>query len=107
MANDVDKPSEKYITLIKFIEDRYKCSGLCTPSLFYLTLSVKEGPPTQACLPPFIGEVAEPIGNLGSAMIASAVFFLLVIILVWPVCCYKAVDPDSVKPMEGGEFELA
>ena len=88
MSRTVEKPEEKYLDLLKFIENRYSCSGLCTASLFYFTLSVKKGPPTQACLPPLIGEVAEPVGNLGAAMIASAVFFILVSIFVWPVCCF-------------------
>lgn len=39
-------------------------------------------------------------------MIASAVFFLLMIFFVCPLCCFKRVDaPDGVKPFdnEGGE----
>jgi hypothetical protein len=57
-------------------------------------------------LAPFIDDVASLSGNLGDAMIASAVFFLLMIFFVCPLCCFKRADgPDGVKPFEteGGE----
>ena len=107
MSESVQKPDQKYIDLLAFIENRYKCSGLCTPSLFYFTQSVKEGPPKQACLPPFISEVVEPMASLGAAMIASAVFFLFVLLCICSVCCFKPANLDAVKALEGGEFELA
>jgi hypothetical protein len=43
------------------------------------------------------------LGNLGDAMVASAVFFLLMIFFIYPLCCFKAAEVDSVKPFEGGE----
>lgn len=39
------RPSGKYMKFIKFIENEYECSGLCYPSMFYLTQSIKKGPP--------------------------------------------------------------
>lgn len=49
------------------------------------------------------------LGNLGDAMVASAVFFLLMIFFIYPLCCFKSMElPDSVKPFsgEGGEVEM-
>ena len=39
LGSDVkkNKPDERYIKVISYIEDTYECSGMCTPSLFYLT----------------------------------------------------------------------
>ena len=77
MSRTVEKPEEKYLDLLKFIENRYKCSGLCTASLFYFTLSVKEGPPRQACLLPLIKEVYEPRRYLYDANMALGTFIIL------------------------------
>lgn len=40
------KPEEDILKIINFIEARYSCSGLCRPSMFYLTEPVTKGPPT-------------------------------------------------------------
>jgi hypothetical protein len=70
--------------------------------MFYLTQSVEKGPPKKGCLAPFIDDLASLSGNLGDAMVASAVFFNLMIFFVFPICCFKRLDADSVKPFEGG-----
>lgn len=75
--------------------------------MFYLTQSIEKGPPERGCLAPFVDEISDLMGNLGSAMVASAVFFLLMIFFVWPMCCFKRADAaDGVKPFdnEGGEI---
>ena len=70
--------------------------------MFYLTQSIELGPPKKGCLGPFVGDVTDVIGNLGTAMVASAVFFILMICFVCPMCCYKNKSADAVKPFEGG-----
>ena len=97
------KPDEKYIKFIEYIEKEYECSGLCSPSMFYFANSVKTGPPKQGCLAPFIDDLTDLAGNLGEAMVASAVFFLFMSILIWVLCCYKHKKAtDKVEPFEGG-----
>ena len=72
--------------------------------MFYLTNSVKTGPPTQGCLAPFIDDLTDLAGNLGEALVASACFFLFMAILIWTLCCYKhEKDGDKVQPFEGGD----
>ena len=109
MGKDVNsnKLDEKYEQLVSFIEGEFKCSGMCSPSLFYLTQSVELGPPTQGCLAPFMGELTSLIGNLGDAMLASGVFFILMIFFVVPVCCYKGDSGGKVGSHEGGEVEMS
>ena len=41
-----NKPEYKFVDLIKFIESKYTCSGMCSASLFYLVNPVTQGPPT-------------------------------------------------------------
>lgn len=102
------KPEKKFLDLIRFIETEYDCSGMCSPSLFYLVNPVTAGPPKDACLAPFIGDITDLLGNLGGAMIASGVFFLLMIFSVIPMCCLSKVDDQSqvFSSKEGGEIEM-
>lgn len=53
-----------------------------------------------------MGELTGLIGNLGDAMLASGVFFILMIFFVVPVCCYKA-DSSGKVGHEGGEVEMS
>lgn len=102
-----NKLDENYEKLITFIEGEYKCSGMCSSSLFYLTQSVELGPPEQGCLAPFMGDITSLIGNLGDAMVASGVFFILMIFFIFPVCCYKQGSAGKVGSHEGGEVEMS
>jgi hypothetical protein len=66
-----------------------------------LTKSVKDGPPNKACLAPFIDDLVSPLGNIGSAMVASAVFFILMLFVICPVCCFKRKEDEPQGTMEG------
>lgn len=110
MGSDVkDKDlDEEYKKLISFIESEYECSGMCSPSLFYLTQSVKEGPPKRGCLAPFMGDLTSFVGRLGEALLASGIFFLLMIFCIIPMCCFQPGENNSVMAYgkEGGEMEM-
>ena len=112
LGSDVkkSKPEEKFLDLIKYIEGQYDCSGMCSPSLFYLVNPVTAGPPKDACLAPFVGDIMSLLGDLGSALIASGVFFLLMIFFVLPMCCLTKIPSDSIhnyNSKEGGSIEIA
>ena len=103
------KPEKKFLDLIRFIETEYDCSGMCSPSLFYLVNPVTAGPPKDACLAPFIGDITGLLGNLGSTMIASGVFFLFMIFFAFPLCCKTKLSSDAVSAYtskEGGQIEM-
>lgn len=100
----------KYKPFINFVESKYQCSGMCSSALFYLTVDVTNGPPEQdqGCLYPFAKDFGSIFANLGNTLIASGVFFLFMLILVFPLCCYKN-DEDGPRAtysnLEGGEQE--
>lgn len=77
------------MTVIEFIEKKYKCSGMCTPALFYLTQSVEEGLPEIGCLQPVIKDVTDLMYDLGATIMASGILFLIMIFFLCPICCYK------------------
>ena len=82
----MDPDAEK---IIKFIEDRYKCSGLCQKPFFYLTQSIEKGPPKEACLIPLIKDVGKYFLAVSSLLITSAVVFFLMLICTCPICCFN------------------
>lgn len=101
--NEIDEKTKKFIN---WIESKYECSGMCSPGLFYLTESVTKGPPTRGCFAPFMDDLASIIGNLGNAMMASGVFFLLMIFFVCPICCFKKHSDAVMSYKEGGALEM-
>ena len=44
-----DFTSANTISLLRYYENEYDCSGICDLPLFYLTKSMEEGPPTEDC----------------------------------------------------------
>ena len=95
------------MNFVKYVEKEYECSGFCKPPLFYLTYPVTNGPPEKGCLPPLVGDIVSLTSKLGNAMVASAVFFFLMIMFVFPVCCYGGGSDAVQAYKEGGEVELS
>lgn len=38
------------LRVISFFESKYTCSGICNPGLFYFSLTLDKGVPTQGCI---------------------------------------------------------
>lgn len=71
------------MSVMRFVEGEYnKCSGMCQPSLFYLTRSVRNGIPSQGCVKPFFKDVSALFFDPGAIMLASGVTFLLMIFFI-------------------------
>ena len=83
---------------------------MCSSALFYLTVDVQNGLPNQeqGCLYPFAKDFGQVFEKLGNTLIASGFFFILMLILVFPLCCYNK-DSDTAggvfHRLEGGEKE--
>lgn len=103
------KPDDKFMKVVKYMEKEYSCSGFCTPALFYLTESVKKGPPVKGCFKPFMEDIGGLLAELGSTLVAAAVFFLIMIFFLCPMCCHKPPEegPTKVQTLEGGSLQLA
>lgn len=52
-----------------YFEDEYKCNGLCRPSLFFYSLHLEEGRPTETCLINLKEEVSSNLSYMGIAAI--------------------------------------
>ena len=56
-GTDVDKYINDHILDLKTYqkyEDRYNCSGMCHPGLFYFSNPLVYGPPKETCLAHFV-----------------------------------------------------
>ena len=94
------KPPKPFTDLVKFMESKYKCSGMCNKQLFYLTLDVTEGIPTQPCLRPYFEDLMYLLYQVGATMVSSAVFFLLMVFFVCPLCCKSNDNTTTTSKVE-------
>lgn len=72
-----DLPSEEQLNtaskILGYFEAKYKCSGVCTPSLFYYTLDLTEGSPQEHCLTYLKSEIGDHNMYMGVTAIVSGV----------------------------------
>merc|ERR1712167_207760 len=72
---------------IAYFEGKYTCSGICNPGLFYYSLDLSVGPPTQNCLQFMKTEIGDRMTYLGVASIVIGVLLLLVFLIQYCLWC--------------------
>jgi small neutral amino acid transporter SnatA (MarC family) len=70
----------KFIT---FFEEKWTCSGICSSSMFYYTLPMSAGPPTETCLTYMKDEIQNNLTYMGMASLLCGI----VMIVTW-LCQY-------------------
>ena len=74
---------ETGLKILTYFEDKYTCSGVCSPALFYYKLNLDRGVPSKTCLLYMKEEVGNSLSYLGiSALVTGGTMFL-----IW-VCQY-------------------
>lgn len=71
------------IKIMTYFEEKYECSGVCTPALFYYGLSLSDGIPTTTCLSYMKEEVGDSMMYLGVTGIITGITMFL----IW-ICQY-------------------
>ena len=92
----VDKYMNNHVFDIKTYqkyEDRYNCSGLCRPGLFYFSNPVVYGPPKDTCLKRLIYHVQQDAGPFASICQVTGVVTLIVTLLQF--CLFHRPLPES------------
>ena len=51
--------------LVEYFETKFTCSGVCEKSLFFFTLPMKEGPPSETCLTYMKATIADNLTYMG------------------------------------------
>ena len=83
------------MTILTFFEQKYACSGICNPALFYYSLSTSVGAPSIPCLVYLRSEIGDSLIYLGIVSILGGI----IMGLIW--CCQYAMwrkYPDDDEP---------
>lgn len=75
--------------IVKFIEKKYKCSGICKQPFFYLTQPISMGPPKQACLVPIIDDIGGMFLGVAVVLIIVVIWFVLMLFCTCPIFCWN------------------
>lgn len=70
-----------HVNLYALIEDMFKCSGMCRPSLFYFGLPVSMGYPEETCLHHMKDFLDTEAANFAKASVVTGLIFLFIFIL--------------------------
>lgn len=64
--------------MLSYLEQKYECSGVCEPGLFYYSLELSAGLPSVTCLSFAKDEVGSSLSYLGiTAVVCGLVCFLI------------------------------
>ena len=75
--------------LVEYFENTYKCSGFCSEGLFFMSLPLSEGVPTEHCIDS-LQEAFKGAKPLTLVLILTAVFALLLFLIQYTLWCkYK------------------
>lgn len=85
-----EKITEEQKEFINFLETDYKCSGICEPSFFYITMDLKTGRPENTCALSLIDSIADEFTLFGYCIFFTGVVMLLMFIVQFPLFCYDA-----------------
>ena len=93
---------------IQYIEDEFDCSGLCKPALFYLSKSIKYGPPKKTCMKVLKDVIKEAAKPYSFSAVIAAINALFLFIIHFGLYCRplpdtpieQAVSPRGM-PLEG------
>ena len=86
--------SQDMIDAVKNLETDFNCSGLCTSPNFWLSQSVTNGPPPNACIFNLKDRFNKSGGGLAYATAATGLMIFLVFIFHYGL---YLVDPGEVK----------
>lgn len=67
-------------------EAKLECAGLCTPGLFYATLSIEKGRPTQDCLNAGFDSLQGEAKPAGLISIVTGIILLFAMVMSFPLC---------------------
>merc|ERR1712048_778274 len=77
------KVTEEQKKFVEFLEKEYKCSGLCEPAMFYITVDTMEGRPQNTCALGLIESIADQLTLFGYTLFFTGVIMFIVFCLMW------------------------
>lgn len=89
LAQDSVPINEDNKKFISYFENKYKCSGFCKPPLFYYTVSINQGPPTQGCFDQIVTDVEDLLNGLGLGPMVAGCLLFFSFFCMYPICGYN------------------
>jgi hypothetical protein len=95
----------KFFPLLRWVENSFDCSGLCTAQLVFMFSDADNGKPSGSCRKELNDWVQENFLTFGIVGIIFGVYLLLVVMFSCTICCCKKkparlVDGDEKKSHE-------
>jgi len=76
------------LKILSYFENKYSCSGVCSPGLFYYSLDLSAGIPKEKCLAQLNNEIGSSITYLGiTGLVTGALMFL---IWIFQYCLWRS-----------------
>jgi len=69
------------LKILEFFEQKYACSGICNPALYYYSIPISKGAPTTPCLVFLRKEIGDSLIYLGVVSVLGGI----IMGLIW--CC--------------------
>jgi len=70
---------------VEQFESSLDCASICETPLFYLSVSISEGPPTQDCMTPIMENLDQPIA--GGVALFTGIICLMAFCASFGLCC--------------------
>jgi hypothetical protein len=80
-----------YFKFIGQLEQRYKCSAMCVPGLFYFTLPITSAP-SQGCINNVLQEAGTGYTVPGTIAIVSSIVMFCIFLFQYCLWCEKKED---------------
>jgi len=87
LGNAKDKAQETARKVIAFLEKKHKCNGMCKSALFYWTLPLTEGRPTQTCLTYMKQEIGDSLLHMGLISLVCGILTALIMLVQYLLWC--------------------
>jgi len=85
-----ENPDFDIFKVFMWLETNYKCSGFCVPDMFFYSMDIIEGLPTESCIQPLMGEFGGSFKGIGVAGVICGIILLLVFIFSY--CLWKKYE---------------
>lgn len=76
-----------YFTLLKWMEEKFDCSGICYPGTFYLFSDVNNGKPDESCMDSVKDWLEEQLLLYGTITLLSGLALLFAVVLAYCMTC--------------------
>lgn len=76
------------VNVMKYLEEKFDCAGVCTTSTYYVFSDLNRGQPTDECSQKLMDTLLKYSKQIGAVTIVIAVVLLLIMVFSCCLCCH-------------------